>query len=192
MASIVIRKARLEDDLEALLSVVNQAYRVRSGTGKAWTTEGDLIVGDRITWDGMRDKLNGGVLRVLIAEDSETKQCVGCVEIASVEAEKGVVSIGMLSVDPWRQGDGIGRKLFDEAERIAWGEEIGAQTIRLWVLAMRDSLIGWYERRGFSATGLYEDFPPPSATVGRPREEALNLYSDKFRFAIYEKQRACQ
>lgn len=141
----------------------------------------------------MREKLESKALWVFVAEivADHGLRCVGCVEVSQVESSPMVCSIGMLSVDPWRQGDGIGGTLFDEAERFAW-DDLKAEKILLWVLRKRDSLIAWYVKRGFNSTGELQDFPPPSSSVGRPREEALKLYQSDgggFQFVIYQKLR---
>jgi predicted N-acetyltransferase YhbS len=63
----------------------------------------------------MQEKLRSDI-HVVVALDGE--HCVGCVEIDPSYGDNKV-SIGMLSVDPNRQGEGIGRELFNAAEKVA-------------------------------------------------------------------------
>ena len=56
----------------------------------------------------------------------------------------------------------------------------GAQTMQLTVIEQRESLIAWYERRGYRATGAVKPFPYDDARVGAPKRADLRL-------AVFEK-----
>ncbi len=206
MNALTLRRATL-DDLPALHRIVNAAYRSPQGYGKSWTGEGHLITGDRITEQSLRAKLEGPIhVTVALLADGT---CVGCVEVDPVSDATGVVTIGMLSVDPHQQSAGTGRVLFAAAEDAAWNV-FKANTIELWALRkararlhmvpnqltlhivrarlQRDTLIAWYKRLGYVDTGRRERFPVELA-VGKPTAEALAEYDGDFSFCVLQKQR---
>jgi ribosomal protein S18 acetylase RimI-like enzyme len=78
----------------------------------------------------------------------------------------------MLSVRPHLQSAGIGRALLDEAERVA-RTELDKRTMRMRVISLRDSLLAWYERRGYVRTGQTEPFPYGEPRAGQPRRDDL-------------------
>lgn len=69
----------------------------------------------------------------------------------------------MFAIDPAAQGGGLGKTMMAHCEAAArdlWR----AQSMMLTVISLRDSLIEWYERRGYVRTGEHEPFPFESAT----------------------------
>lgn len=178
-----IRRA-VPGDEEALRRVVNLAYRSPPGTGSAWTTEGHLIHGDRLTAAEATAKLANEALTVLVAEEDSI--LLGSVEVERADAD-GAACIGMLSVDPQRGGQGVGSQLFAAAEAVAWADPATA-LIELWALRKRDELIAWYARKGFRDSGRRAPFPV-HLPVGQPVPEALAAYEGDFSFAILVKQR---
>lgn len=105
--------------------------------------------------------------RILLAETDD--RLVGSVLL---QDEGGTAYLGMFAVHPPMQGGGIGRRLLDEAERLA-GTELAATTIRMTVIAQRPELIAWYARRGYRQTGEQEPFPYGDERFGRPRRNDL-------------------
>jgi len=65
--------------------------------------------------------------------------------------------LGSLAVDPQTQNAQFGRRLLSTAEQ--WCQARGAQAIHMTVLEARETLIAWYERRGYSKSGETELFP---------------------------------
>jgi GNAT superfamily N-acetyltransferase len=63
----------------------------------------------------------------------------------------------MLTVRPDLQDQQLGRRMLAAAEDVA--RESGARRLRLTVINVRDSLIAWYGRRGYSLTGETLPFP---------------------------------
>lgn len=63
----------------------------------------------------------------------------------------------MVTVSPLRQANGIGRTMLEAAE--AHARERGGKTMEMTVISVRDTLIAWYERRGYRLTGKTEPFP---------------------------------
>jgi ribosomal protein S18 acetylase RimI-like enzyme len=63
----------------------------------------------------------------------------------------------MLCVLPTLQSAGLGRRLLDAAESLARSEGIAG--MEMTVIVSRESLIAWYERRGYRRTGETRPFP---------------------------------
>jgi ribosomal protein S18 acetylase RimI-like enzyme len=118
--------------------------------------------------------------RVLLAErmgpDANAAELLACAHVAE---EDGAGYFGMFSVDPARQGGGIGKQLLAEAERMA-SEEWSLHAMRMTVIDVRDELIAFYERRGYRRTGIFKPFPYGDARFGLPKRGDL-------RFEILEK-----
>jgi GNAT superfamily N-acetyltransferase len=85
----------------------------------------------------------------------------------------------MLAVGPGLQGNGIGRRLLEEAECRA-KSEFGLTRARMTVIDLRDELIAWYVRRGYVKTTRTEPFPYGNPRFGLPKRDDL-------RFVVLEK-----
>ena len=81
--------------------------------------------------------------------------------------------LGMFTIRPDLQARGLGRILLDEAERFARAR--GARRMQITVIQLRASLIAWYERRGFRATGESVPFPYGDERSGIPLRDDLQL-----------------
>ena len=79
--------------------------------------------------------------------------------------------LGMLTVRPDIQDRGLGRQMLEAAE--AHAIDLGARRIRMTVVGIRDTLIAWYERRGYSRTGETLPFPYEDHRFGTPRRGDL-------------------
>jgi ribosomal protein S18 acetylase RimI-like enzyme len=155
-------------DVAAIVRLVESAYRGdASRTG--WTTEADLLDGQRTDAAAVAEMLGGPDSTVLLAEASGG-ELVGCCRLERrPDAE---AYFGMFSVEPGRQGAGVGRLVLAEAERIA-RDEWAAATMVMTVIAQRAELIAWYERRGYRLTGETEPFPYGNQRYGIPRRSDL-------------------
>jgi ribosomal protein S18 acetylase RimI-like enzyme len=157
-------------DVPAIVSLVESAYRGEvSRTG--WTTEADLLDGQRTDADAVADILRTPGSTVLLAEAAG--DLMACCQIE--QRLPAAAYFGMFSVQPTGQGQGVGRQVLAEAERIA-RDEWGATTMIMTVLAQRDDLIAWYERRGYRRTGEQRPFPYGDERYGIPRR--LDLVFD--------------
>jgi len=63
---------------------------------------------------------------------------------------EGALHIDVVAVDPAAQGQGVGRALLAEADRLA--RSLGYNKVRLYTLAMYDHLVAYYQSAGFELT----------------------------------------
>ncbi|MFY7068236.1 GNAT family N-acetyltransferase [Nocardiopsis changdeensis] len=154
------------DDVPALVELVNSCYRGDSSR-RGWTTEADLLEGQRVDAEGLAALLERTNTLILLAEADG-------VLVACCELQRGVngAYFGMFSVRPDIQGGGLGRRVLAEAERTA-AQEWGCRLMRMKVLKQRPELIAWYERRGYTNTGRTEPFPYGDEAFGLPRRDDL-------------------
>ena len=141
-----------EADLEALLALVTSAYR-GDASRVGWTTEADLLDGERIDRDVLLADMRQPRSRVLLAERGD--ELLACAHVAELG---GGGYFGMFAVRPERQGGGLGKSVLAEAERVV-REEWNLPVIRMTVIDVRDELIAWYQRRGYRRTGISKPFP---------------------------------
>ena len=177
MTTLAFRTAT-DADIPALIDLVTSAYRGdASRTG--WTTEADLLDGQRIDADMLRADLERPGSRIVVAEHDG--RMVACAHIAQDASDDGAAtaSFGMFSVDPSLQGGGVGKVVLAEAERVA-RETLGCARMRMTVIDCRDELIAFYVRRGYVRTGIVKPFPYGDARYGLPKRPGL-------RFEILEK-----
>ena len=144
-----------ELDLAEIAALVNSAFRGDSSR-VGWTTEADMVGGQRTDVEFLRANLaerSGAVL--LTMRDRPDGELLGCVWLEPRDAE--VWYLGMFTIRPDMQSRRLGRALLREAESYAAAR--GARRIRMTVITVRDELIAWYERRGYSRTGELLPFP---------------------------------
>ena len=177
METIVFRDA-VEADIPALVALVTSAYR-GDASRVGWTTEADLLDGNRIDPEVLRGDIVRPGSRVLLAERADgdsTHELLGC---AHVSIEDGAGYFGMFSIRPDLQGGGIGKRLLAEAERMA-REDWKLPAMRMTVIDVRDELIAYYVRRGYHRTGIKKPFPATDPRFGIPKRDDL-------RFEVLEK-----
>jgi DNA-binding MarR family transcriptional regulator/ribosomal protein S18 acetylase RimI-like enzyme len=150
-------------DVPAVVALMNRGYRGQ-GADAGWTTEDGLIAGDRTTDAWLRRDLAGNPDARLLVWPSEKAGLRGCVWMQP-EGE-GVWYLGSLTIDPGVQNGRLGRKLLAAAEH--WAVLRGGDTIRIKVLNRRDTLVAWYERRGYALTGEVDPFPYGADHLGTP------------------------
>lgn len=167
MPDLVFRLA-ITDDAHAIAARAQSAYR-GEGARRGWTTEADLIPGERISAGEVRALVDRPLSVVLLAEDAAG--LAGCVH---VEAADGAGHLGLLAVDPARQAMGLGRRLVVAAEALA-RDRFGVAEMRMKVIHSRVELIGWYERQGYVRTGEVAPFPVANADLGVGPEVDLHF-----------------
>jgi GNAT superfamily N-acetyltransferase len=158
-------------DLPAIADLVNSAYRGEISR-QGWTTEADYLDGQRTDAAILaRDLAETGGAVVLTLREAPGGDLLGTVWLEPAEA--GVWYLGMLTVRPDIQDRQLGRTLLAGAEAHAAG--LGAMRVRMTVVGVRDTLIAWYERRGYALTGERRPFPYGDERFGQPRREDLDF-----------------
>jgi len=135
--AISVRRAR-PADASALAELVNRAYAV----------EGFFVDGNRTTADEIAKLVTRGTFLVLAR---------GPLLAAAVYVEtnqRGDAGyIGMLSVEPALQGMGLGTRLVRIAEAMC--EAMGAVSVRLRIVNLREELGRWYRGLGYREVGTF-------------------------------------
>lgn len=155
-------------DIPAIVTLVESAYRGQSSRA-GWTTEADLLDGQRIDPQGVAEVIARPQSLVLLLEDGD-----GLLACAHVEQRGDVGYFGMFAVRPGAQGTGTGRRMLAEAERIAH-EDWQLACMSMSVIVQREDLIGWYQRRGYRRSGHFEPFPYGDERFGKPRRDDLRF-----------------
>jgi len=143
----------VQSELQAIQALVQRAYRGEAASA-SWSHEGELPTGERVTCDALSaligsttstlfvGKLAGRLIGTSLIEQDGPDRC----------------KIGLLSVDPFLQGQGIGNKLLLNAEHEA-RDRFGAGSACIEVLDYKQRLIAYYGRRGYHGTGLGRPYP---------------------------------
>lgn len=166
-ATITHRAATLAD-VPALVALVTSAYR-GDASRQGWTTEADLLDGQRVDPHGVAEVIGKPGNRVIVFE--RAGRFLAC---CHVEKQGDACYFGMFAVDPTQQGSGVGKLAMAEAERAA-REDFGCTEMQMTVISVRDELIAWYERRGYRRTGKYKPFPYGDERFGIPKRDDLRF-----------------
>jgi ribosomal protein S18 acetylase RimI-like enzyme len=155
-------------DTPTVVSLVESAYRGESSR-KGWTTEADLLHGQRTDPEEIRS----------ILEDQNARLILGIVSgrisaTILVRKKDSRAYIGMVSVNPEQQGQGFGRALLTQGESCA-RETFRCSSAYMTVLLQRAELIRWYERQGYVYTGKREPFPYGNPRFGLPQRQDLEF-----------------
>ena len=172
MSELVFRTATLAD-VPALVALVESAYR-GDASRQGWTTEADLLGGQRIDSASLSETMSKPDSVVMIAERDQ--QMLGC---AHLERQGTSAYFGMFAVVPTLQGGGVGATILERCERYV-RETWHCSAIRMSVIWSRSELIAWYTRRGYAPTGERKPFPYGDARFGEPKR--ADLY-----FEVYAK-----
>lgn len=170
----VIFRDAVAADVSAVVALVESAYR-GDASRVGWTTEADLLDGQRIDPAGVAAVIDKPDSRVLLAEQAAgSGRAATLLACCQIEKQDGDCYFGMFSVRPELQGSGVGKRVLAEAERLA-SVEWGCTRVRMTVIDVRDELIAWYERRGYRRTGEYGPFPYGDARYGVPKRDDLRF-----------------
>jgi GNAT superfamily N-acetyltransferase len=153
-------------DAAAIHALVNSAFR-GDASRAGWSTEADLLGGQRIDVERVLEILAAPGSVVLVHE--EDGEIVACVHLERTGHD---CYLGLLTVRPTLQAQGIGRRLLEAAERWAvrhWS----SRAMHMTVIVQRPELIAWYERRGYTVTGARKPFPYGDERFGLPRRPDL-------------------
>src|ERR1700674_2500770 len=146
LESAHLRRAQ-STDVDALSALINIAFRV----------ELRFSEGDRVNPEGVRTYMKKG--KFLLEEDSAG--LAGCVYV-EVRGNRGY--LGLLGVEPRRQGTGLGRKLTAAAENFF--RDAGCVAVDLRIVSARTPLPSFYRHLGYVETGTAP--LPPDAPVKVP------------------------
>jgi ribosomal protein S18 acetylase RimI-like enzyme len=167
----MLLKPAVEADYPEVIDLVNIAFR-RTGPGASWNAEAGVIEGQRLNDSLLREDLaKQPAAHLLIHRDEANGQLLGTVWLDP--AADGIWYLGLLSVRTDLQNRQLGRTLMAAAEQFA--QERGAHRIRMTVLHVRNTLIAWYERRGYTLTGETKPFPYDDQRFGRPLRDDLHF-----------------
>jgi len=161
-------RAATSADVPALVALVTSAYR-GDASRAGWTTEADLLDGQRVDPEGVAEIIGKTGNRVIVFE--RAGKFLACCHI---EKQGDACYFGMFAVDPAQQGSGVGKLAMAEAERAA-REDFGCTEMQMTVISVRDELIAWYERRGYRRTGKYKPFPYGDERFGIPKKDDLRF-----------------
>ncbi|MEU8679597.1 GNAT family N-acetyltransferase [Streptomyces sp. NPDC048560] len=155
-----------EGDVPALVRLIESAYRGDSSRA-GWTTEADILQGQRTDADGVRAVVAAESGRLLVVERDGAP--VACCQL---EHRGDAAYFGMFAVRPELQGAGLGKVIIAEAERTVV-ESWGVREMHMTVISVRAELIAWYERRGYRRTGKLTPFPYGDERFGIPQRDDL-------------------
>jgi ribosomal protein S18 acetylase RimI-like enzyme len=131
-----VRRAQLAD-AAALADLVNRAYAV----------EGFFVDGLRTSAEEIARLIRTGTFLVL--EQAGDRPALAAAVYVEARSEGGY--FGMLSVAPELQGMGLGTRLVRIAEAMC--EAMGAPTVRLRIVNLREELGRWYRSLGYEEIG---------------------------------------
>ncbi|MEU0525001.1 GNAT family N-acetyltransferase [Streptomyces niveus] len=154
------------EDVKPLVALVEAAYRGKDARA-SWTSEADLLGGQRTDERGVREVIEAPGSRLIMVEADGV--LVACCQL---EHRGPAAYFGMFAVHPDAQGGGLGKRVIAEAERRARAEW-GAGEMHMTVIIQREDLIAWYERRGYRRTGQLTPFPYGDERYGIPRRDDL-------------------
>ncbi|MEU9987584.1 GNAT family N-acetyltransferase [Streptomyces sp. NPDC048045] len=155
-------------DVDALVALIESAYRGDSSR-VGWTTEADILEGQRTDPEGVRQVIKSPASRLLTVE--QDGRIVACCQL---EHRDSHAYFGMFAVSPTLQGAGLGKIVIAEAERLAravWD----VTEMHMTVISVREDLIAWYERRGYRRTGKTTPFPYGDERFGIPQRDDLQF-----------------
>jgi ribosomal protein S18 acetylase RimI-like enzyme len=161
MSEIEFRLAT-HDDAAAVHALIELAYRGDGDEG-GWASESHILKGPRTTIGEVRRLLAAPQSRFVLGERAgKLIACALIQKTGDVDCAPGGAAeaayFGMFAVDPALRERGVGRAVLAECERQAralWG----SSSMVLTEISLRETLIAWYERRGYKKTGVRIPFP---------------------------------
>jgi GNAT superfamily N-acetyltransferase len=158
-----------EADYPAIIDLINVAFRA-TGPSASWNIEAGVIEGQRMNDSLLREDLAARpAANLLVYRDPVDKSVLGTVWLDP--DNDGVWYLGLLTIRPAMQKQKLGRTLLSAAEDFAKAHD--ACRIRMTVVNVRDTLIAWYERRGYALTGETKPFPYDDKRFGTPLRDDL-------------------
>ncbi len=156
-------------DVSELVALVNSAYRGEASE-LGWTTEALLLDGQRTDKEKIVELLSYSHSIILVARVDQ--RIVACVHLEKKNEQ--CAYLGMLSVAPSQQDKGWGRKLLLAAESYVQNSWKTLQ-VEMTVISLREELISWYLRRGYSLSEERRPFPMNNPRFGIPKRKDLEF-----------------
>jgi len=138
-------RVAIQDDAQRVAALVSLAYRV----------EDFFKIGDRTNKDEVLARMEKGAFFLL---EDDSGALAGCVYV-DTRGDTGY--FGMLSIDPARQGQGLGSQLITTAEDYC--RKAGCTAMEIEVVSLRTELPPFYRRLGYAESGT-RPFPDREAT----------------------------
>ncbi|KVV15498.1 GNAT family N-acetyltransferase [Flavobacterium sp. TAB 87] len=159
------------EDIPQLTFLINSAYRGETSK-KGWTTEAFILEGKRTTEAELKEALDDHKNTIL--KFTNANSIIGSVLLTTKQNQ---LYLGMLTVSPEIQNTGIGKKLLVAAENHA--KTLQLNSIVMTVISVREELIAWYKRNGYSDTGVREPFPKNDIHISIAKEPLEFIFLEK-------------
>jgi ribosomal protein S18 acetylase RimI-like enzyme len=158
-----------ERDVPAIVALVESAYRGESSK-RGWTTEADLLDGQRTDVAEVSELIRNDPqqAQLVLCESAEGELLASCL----LEVHPDGCHFGMFAVRPTLQNAGVGKALIAHAELRAQ-QVLGANTMVMWVIWTRTTLIEFYQRRGYVLSDERVPFPYGDSRFGLPKRPDL-------------------
>lgn len=162
MPEPTFRYARRED-ASAIVDLIELAYRGPDSAIR-WDSEYHLLRGPRTNLREVEGLLSDPESRFVVGEqDGRIIACAliqqrGTTTCYTTRNVLPAAYFGMFAVNPDARKAGLGKQVLAECEQRAqaiWNSPSMVMT----VINVRQTLIGWYERRGYALTGTRMPFP---------------------------------
>ena len=143
-------------EVEHIVALVNSAYRGESSRA-GWTTEADLLGGQRTDADEVRSLIapKNSIVDSIMLLCFNDEELIGTVHLQHAHH---AAQMGMLVIKPGLQAQGLGKKLMQAAEATA-SKKWDVDKMLMYVITVRQELVAFYERRGYHRTGKIKEFP---------------------------------
>jgi GNAT superfamily N-acetyltransferase len=156
------------DDVPVLVELIQSAYRGEASRA-GWTTEADILEGQRVDPEGVLAVVRGPAGRLIAVERGG--ELVACCQL---DHRGDHAYFGMFAVRPVLQAAGVGKAVLAEAERFA-RHEWGVAEMHMKVISVREDLVAWYLRRGYARAGETSPFPYGDDRFGLPTRADLEF-----------------
>jgi len=164
-----ILKDAVPADYEEIIELANIAYR-KTGPGSSWNSEEGLIEGQRLNESLLREEFaRKPTARLLIYRGTLDGPLLGTVWLEPKDSTTWY--LGLLTVRPDQQARGLGKTILAAAEDFVRAN--GGIRIRMTVLYVRETLIAWYKRRGYTLTGETEPWHYDDERFGKALRDDL-------------------
>ena len=162
-----------EDDCESLWVLIESCFRGEVSC-QGWTSEHELLGGQRIDVETLRDIINDSSNVIFMFFYLDTNDLVGCVRLQNFPETK-TAYLGMLSVSPTLQNRGYGKFILSIAENYA-ADSWNAEKIEMTVIDLRTELLEFYQRRGYVDSGERKPFPFDDPKFGTAKRRDFEFY----------------